>query len=234
MEKNEAQQKITETHRLLTQFYGKLKLEARREPFRELISTMLSHRTNHANEEKAYFNMLGAFGDWEGVLNAKFEDLADALAPAQFPGQKAANIQKVLQIIKDHPANKGKISIDFLEKLSTEEAMEWLTGLPGVGLKTATLLLLFNYHKPVMPVDTHVFRVSQRVGILSATDTPEKAHTILPEMLPNDPVELYNYHIHLLWHGQRICTWRKPKCEKCVLKSFCNYYQEVVKPDLKI
>ncbi|KAA9331126.1 endonuclease III domain-containing protein [Adhaeribacter soli] len=234
MTKNEAQEKIAETQRLLNAYYGVLKLEPRREPLRELISTMLSHRTTHNNEEKAYFQMLEKFGDWEGVLKAKFEDLADALAPAQFPGQKAANIQKVLQLIKDQPANKGKISIDFLQKLSTEEAMEWLTSLPGVGLKTASLLLLFNYHKPVMPVDTHVFRVSQRVGILAATDTPEKAHTILLEMLPKDAVALYNYHIHLLWHGQRICTWRKPKCEKCVLNGICNYYREVVKADLEI
>src|SRR5690606_17229534 len=113
----------------------------------------------------------------------------DALKPAQFPGQKAANIQKVLKIIKELPENKGKISISFLEQMKPEEALKWLTSLPGVGLKTATLLLLFNYHKPVMPVDTHVFRVSHRVGILTATDTPEKAHTILPEMLPKDPVE---------------------------------------------
>ena len=234
MKKNDAQEKIEQTHQILIDFYGRLKLEPRREPFRELISTMLSHRTNHKNEEAAYFNMLETFGDWEGVLNAKFEDLADALKPAQFPGQKAANIQKVLQIIKEYPANKGKISIDFLKKMETEEALDWLTSLPGVGLKTATLLLLFNYKKTVMPVDTHVFRVSQRIGILAATDTPEKAHTILLDMLPKDPVELYNYHIHLLWHGQRICTWRKPKCEKCPVRHICNYFQEVVKPDLKI
>src|SRR5688572_9128085 len=229
MKKNDAQEKIEQTHQILNNFYGRLKLEPRREPFRELISTMLSHRTNHANEEKAYFNMLETFGDWEGVLNANFEELADTLKPAQFPGQKAANIQKVLKIIKEHPANNGKISIDFLKKMDTEEALEWLTRLPGVGLKTATLLLLFNYKKPVIPVDTHVFRVSQRIGILAATATPEKAHTILLEMLPKDPVELYNYHIHLLWHGQKICVWRKPKCEKCPLTAICNYYQEVVK-----
>ncbi len=234
MKKNAAQEKIEKTHQILTGFYGKLKLEPRREPLRELISTMLSHRTNHANEEKAYFQMLETFGDWEGVLNAPFEALADSLKPAQFPGQKATNIQRVLKIIKEHPANKGKVSIDFLEKMETEEALAWLTGLPGVGLKTATLLLLFNYKKPVMPVDTHVFRVSQRVGILGATDTPGKAHNILLEMLPKDPVELYNYHIHLLWHGQKICVWRKPKCEKCPLTEICNYYQEVVEPDLKI
>lgn len=234
MPQTEAQEKILETHRILTDFYGRLKLEPRREPLRELISTMLSHRTNHKNEEAAYFKMLETFGDWEGVLKANFEELADSLKTAQFPGQKAVNIQKVLQIIKDHPKNKGKISIDFLKKLSTEEALAWLTALPGVGLKTATLLLLFNFKKPVMPVDTHVFRVSQRIGILAATDTPEKAHTILLEMLPEDPVELYNYHIHLLWHGQRICVWRKPKCEKCPVKHICNYYQEVVLPNLEI
>ena len=229
MKKNEARQKILKTHEILNDFYGRLELKPRRESFRELISTMLSHRTNHANEEKAYFNMLEKFGDWGGVLQAKFEDLADSLKPAQFPGQKAANIQKVLKIIKEYPENKGKISIDFLEKMDTEEALKWLTDLPGVGLKTATLLLLFNYHKPVMPVDTHVFRVSQRIGILAATDTPEKAHTILLEMLPKDTVELYNYHIHLLWHGQKICVWRKPKCEKCPLTKICNYYREVVR-----
>src|SRR5688572_1760779 len=234
MKKNDAQEKIEQTHQILNDFYGRLKLVPRREPFRELISTMLSHRTNHANEEKAYFQMLEAFGDWEGVLNAPFDKLADTLAPAQFPGQKAANIQKTLQIIKDHPANKGKISINFLKKMDTNEALEWLDSLPGVGLKTASLLLLFNYKKPVMPVDTHVFRVSQRVGILGATDTPDKAHKLLLELLPPKPVELYNYHIHLLWHGQRICTWRKPKCEKCPLTKLCNYYQEVVKPNLKI
>ena len=234
MKKNVAQEKIEKTHQILNDFYGRLKLEPRREPLRELISTMLSHRTNHANEEKAYFNILETFGDWDGVLNAPFDELADALKPAQFPGQKAANIPKVLKIIKEHPANKGKISIDFLKELETDEALELLTSLPGVGLKTASLLLLFNYKKPVMPVDTHVFRVSQRIGILAATDTPEKAHTILLEMLPTDPVELYNYHIHLLWHGQKICVWRKPKCEKCPLTELCNYYQEVVKKDLKI
>lgn len=229
MAKNNAQEKLNETHRVLMDFYGRLQLEPRREPLRELLSTMLSHRTNHANEEKAYFNMLETFGDLEGVLRAKFEDLADALKPAQFPGQKAANIQKVLKILKEHPGNKGRIGIAFLEKMDTSEALDFLTGLPGVGLKTATLLLLFNYQKPVMPVDTHVFRVSQRIGILAASATPEKAHAILLDMLPKDPVELYNYHIHLLWHGQKICVWRKPKCEKCPLTHICNYYQEVVR-----
>jgi endonuclease III len=226
-------EKALETHKVLNDFFGSVELKPRRKPLHELISTMLSHRTTQANEDKAYHSMLEKFGDYEGVLQANFEDLADSLKAAQFPGQKAAHIQKVLQIIKDHPENKGNISIDFLEEMETEEALKWLTGLPGVGVKTATLLLLFNYHKLVMPVDTHVFRVSQRVGMLTATDTAEKAHKILLGYLPNDAVELYNYHIHLLWHGQRICKWKSPKCLECPLNQICNYYHEVRKFELE-
>ena len=212
------------THELLDQEYKRRKLEPRRGHMHELISTMLSHRTNHKDEEKAYYTMLERFGDWEGVMNADTDDLADAIQTTRYPGQKAPQIQQTLRMIKEE---RGELSIDFLEDMPVEEAMEWLTKLPGVGLKTATLLLLFNFKKPVMPVDTHVFRISQRVGLIGAKATANKAHTILLEMLPPDPVELYNFHIHMLRHGQRICTFFSPKCEKCVLNSICNYYHDV-------
>lgn len=219
-----AEEKALLAHDLLNDAYKRLKLENRREPMHELISTMLSHRTNHADEEKAYYTMLERFGDWEGVMNAPFEELADAIATTRYPGQKAPQIQETLRIIKQE---RGETNIDFLKDMPVDEAMKWLTRLPGVGPKTATLLLLFNFKKPVMPVDTHVFRISQRVGIIGAKITANKAHDLLLEMLPPDPVELYNFHIHMLRHGQRICTFHKPKCEKCVLNSICNYFQDV-------
>ncbi|MDX5422222.1 MAG: endonuclease III [Hymenobacteraceae bacterium] len=219
-----AEEKALLAHELLNQAYKRLRLEPRRSHMHELISTMLSHRTNHKDEEKAYYTMLERFGDWEGVMNAPFEELADAIATTRYPGQKAPQIQQTLRIIKEE---RGEINIDFLEDMPVEEAMAWLTRLPGVGLKTATLLLLFNFKKPVMPVDTHVFRVSQRVGLIGAKVTANKAHDLLLQMLPEDPVELYNFHIHMLRHGQRICTFYSPKCEKCVLNSICNYYQDV-------
>ncbi|PRY10402.1 endonuclease-3 [Pontibacter ummariensis] len=218
------EEKTLLTHDMLNEAYKRLELKNRRDPMHELISTMLSHRTNHKDEEKAYYTMLERFGDWEGVMQAPFEELADAIATTRYPGQKAPQIQETLKIIKD---KRGEISIDFLEEMPVEEAMEWLTSLPGVGLKTASLLLLFNFKKPILPVDTHVHRVSQRVGLIGAKVTPNKAHEVLLQLLPKDPVELYNFHIHLLWHGQRICTWRSPKCEKCVLNSICNYYHDV-------
>lgn len=222
-------EKAWQTHVLLNEFYGELPLEPRREPMHELISTMLSHRTTHANEEAAYHNMINAFGDWEGVLAAPFEALADSLAPAQFPGAKAANIQKALERIRERSPD---FSLDFLRDLPEDEAMAWLASLPGVGTKTARLLLLFNFHKPVLPVDTHVHRVSQRVGILKATDTADKAHQVLPQLLPRDARVLFNFHKHLYWHGQRICTWKAPRCPKCPLQQLCNYYQQVRKKGL--
>src|SRR5687768_5867505 len=103
MTKSDATEKCLEIHGRLTEFYGKLELIPRREPMHELISTMLSHRTTEASEAKAYARMMETFGDYDGVLNAPFDALADSLKGTRFPGQKAANIQKVLQIIQDHP-----------------------------------------------------------------------------------------------------------------------------------
>ncbi|MCX2742150.1 endonuclease III domain-containing protein [Pontibacter anaerobius] len=218
------EEKALLTHELLNQAYKHRKLEPRRGHMHELISTMLSHRTNHNDEEKAYYNMLERFGDWEGVMNAPFEELADTISTTRYPGQKAPQIQQTLRLIKEE---RGELSIDFLEEMPVEEAMAWLTKLPGVGLKTATLLLLFNFKKPVMPVDTHVFRISQRVGLIEAKVTANKAHDLLLQMLPPEPEELYNFHIHMLRHGQRICTFYSPRCEECVLSGICNYYQDV-------
>ncbi|GAA4432049.1 hypothetical protein GCM10023188_20180 [Pontibacter saemangeumensis] len=212
------------THQLLNGAYKRLTLDSRRSPMHELISTMLSHRTTHADEEKAYHTMLERFGDWEGVLNADPGELADAIKTTRYPGQKAPQIQQTLRIIKEE---QGEISIDFLKDMPEDEAMAWLTRLPGVGLKTATLLLLFNFKKPLLPVDTHVFRVSQRVGLIGAKVTANKAHNLLLQMLPKDAVELFNFHKHLFWHGQRVCTFFSPKCEACVLRGICNYFHDV-------
>ncbi|GAB3822600.1 endonuclease III domain-containing protein [Pontibacter rugosus] len=219
-----AEEKTLLTHKLLNQSYKWLTLDSRRTPMHELISTMLSHRTNHADEVKAYNTMLERFVDWEGVIQADEAELADAIQTTRYPGQKAPQIQQTLRRIKEE---QGQVSIDFLKDMPVEEAMHWLTSLPGVGLKTATLLLLFNFKKPVLPVDTHVFRVSQRVGLIGAKVTANKAHAILLGMLPKDAVELFNFHKHLFWHGQRICTFYSPKCQDCVLSGICNYFKDV-------
>ncbi|MBC8112252.1 MAG: endonuclease III [Verrucomicrobia bacterium] len=209
-------------HLLLNELYGEQEIFSRRDSMRELISTMLSHRTTHADEERAYSQMMERFETWEGVRDAPVEELAQTLSPARFPEPKAANIKKVLTKIIEE---RGEANIEFLRDLTAEEGMKWLMELPGVGLKTATLVLLFNFQKPVLPVDTHVHRVTQRLGLISEKTTAEKAHAILLDFLPKQAQVLFNFHKHFFWHGQKVCKWAKPYCEKCPLTDLCDYYQ---------
>lgn len=215
-------EKTWRVHEVLNEFYGPVSLDTpRRTPMRELISTILSHRTTHKDEELAYDRMLAAFGDWAGVEAAPFEALAHEIRTTRWPGVQAPRIQEALRRIRAQTG--GEYSLDFLADLPTDAAMKWLTDLPGVGLKTASLLLLFNFKKPVMPVDTHVHRVAQRVGIIGPKTTHDQAHQIFLELLPPDPEVLFNYHIHNLWHGQRICFFTSPNCPACPLNTFCDY-----------
>jgi endonuclease-3 len=215
-------------HERLQQVYGEQDLYNRRDAMRELISTMLSHRTTHADEEKAYRQMHERFGSWEGIRDAPLPELIDAISSSRFPEAKAVNIKKVVgKIIADH----GEANIDFLRDMSVEEAMNWLTSLPGVGLKTSTLVLLFNFYKPVLPVDTHVHRVTQRLGVIGPKTNAEKAHTLLLDMLPKDAKVLFNFHKHFFWHGQKVCVYSVPRCKQCVLTDICDWYQTNRKTD---
>lgn len=205
----------------LLKAYGERERLPRRPPMRELISTMLSHRTTHDDEELAYARMKEAFGDWEAVRDAPEDALAHAFRSARFPETKARNVKKALEMIL---AERGDADLDFLAELPPEEGLEWLMRLPGVGLKTASLVLLFNFGKPLLPVDTHLHRVSARLGLISPRTSAEKAHAELLSLLPKDPHVLYNFHIAMLRHGQRVCVWGRPRCERCPLTDLCDYY----------
>ncbi len=219
-------EKAMAVYAILLKTYGEIPLKPRREPMHELISTMLSHRTTQANEAQAYERMWQHFGSWEAIRDAPVDKLAEAITPATFPEAKAPNIKKALSKIIEE---RGEPNIDFLRDLPVEEGFSWLTALPGVGIKTASLVLLFCFARPIIPVDTHVHRVSGRLGLIPAKMSAEAAHDALLELLPPDPHVLFNFHIAMLKHGQRICTFNAPKCPKCPLKELCDYYQQVVK-----
>ena len=214
--------KTRDVHERLNQEYGIQAIKGYADPMHELIGTILSHRTTHANEVIAYRTMRERFPNWEQVRDAPLSDLIDAIKTANYPEIKAPYIQNLLTHLF---REKGTANIDFLGDLSTEEAMNWLTTLPGIGLKTATILLLFTFHKPVLPVDTHVHRVTQRLGLIGPKVSAEKAHTLLLGYLPQDALTLFNFHKHFYWHGQRVCTWYDPKCHACVLRPLCDFYQ---------
>ena len=217
------QAKTWEVYQRLLRTYGERPLKPRREPMHELISTMLSHRTTQKNEALAFERMWERFGSWEAIRDAPVAELTEAIAQSNFAEAKAPNIKKALHRIIEE---RGEPSIDFLRDLPVEEGLNWLTSLPGVGIKTASLVLLFCFGKEIIPVDTHVHRVSQRLGLIGPKVSAEAAHRILLTLLPSDPHILYNYHISMLQHGQKICIWGTPRCEKCPLTDICNWYQE--------
>ena len=213
--------KTLEAHERLNDFYGVQAIYGRADPMHELVGTILSHRTTHANEVTAYRTLRERFPTWEVVRDAPLPDLIDAIKTANYPEVKAPYIQNLIaHLIRE----TGAANIDFLRDLSTDEAMTWLTNLPGIGPKTATLLLLFNFQKPVLPVDTHVYRVTQRIGVIGPKVSADKTHDILLSRLPADAVVLFNFHKHFYWHGQRVCSWYHPKCDECVLRDMCDFY----------
>jgi endonuclease-3 len=214
-----------EVYARLIKEHGEVQRVPRREPMHELISTMLSHRTTGANEDLAYARMVERFPSWHSVRDAPVAELAAAIAPSNFPEAKAPNIQKALRYILDQ---RPDADLSFLESCPLRNALVWLTALPGVGVKTATLTLLFCFGRAVIPVDTHLHRVCGRVGLIGPKITPEAAHAVLLSLLPADDHILYNFHIAMLRHGQKICLWKGPRCARCPLATICNYGRDAL------
>ncbi len=219
----ELETQAIEMQRRLTELYGHKPNVPRREPMHELISTILSHRTTGRNEEEAYRRMRERFPTWEAVRDAPEKQLEEAIAPANYPEVKAPRIKQVVRLIL---AERGTADLEFLRTLPLDEAMAWLTALPGVGPKTASLVLLFCFARPVLPVDTHVHRVSQRVGLIGPKVDATAAHPLLLALFPPDPDMLFNFHINTLLHGQRVCVWNVPRCERCPLTDICDWYRD--------
>jgi endonuclease-3 len=166
------------------------------------------------------------FSTWEEVRDAPEEAVVDAIRPAGLGPTKAPRIQGALRRITE---KEGEISLDFLRDATTEEAREWLTDLPGVGPKTAAIVLCFALGKPAFPVDTHVHRVSGRLGLIPEGTSREKAHDVLEDIVPEEIY--YPFHLNLIAHGRAICHSRNPECERCVVRESCNYYASVVQKD---
>lgn len=222
----ELKAKAWQMYELVVATYGHKRNNPRRDPMHELISTILSQRTTWQNEDRAFQQMWQRYGSWEAIAQADVKELEQLIAPSNYADQKAPRIIEVVRrIMEEH----GSANIDFLRDAPLPEALQWLLDLPGVGLKTSTLVLLFCFARPVLPVDTHVHRVSQRVGLIGPKIDPTAAHPLLLAMLPQDPQILYNFHVDTLRHGQQICTWNNPKCPQCPLLTICNYGQERMK-----
>lgn len=210
-------------HRKLIEFYGEPTWRNPLPPLDELVSTILSQNTNDANRDRAFRALRERFPSWEEVRDAGEEEVIEAIRPAGLANQKGPRIQKVLREIT---AQRGVLSLDFLNAMEPIQANEWLQSFKGVGPKTAAIVLLFSLGKPAFPVDTHVHRVTGRLGLRPSKMNAEQSHQFLAELFP--PEAYYAAHLNLIRLGREICHARRPDCPACPLKELCDYYAEEV------
>lgn len=188
-------------------------------PLDELISTILSQNTNDLNRDRAFEALRNRFPSWEAVRDAEEKAVIDAIRPAGLANQKGPRIQNVLREIT---IQRGNLSLDFLADLSVEEARKWLMSFKGVGPKTAAIVLLFSLGKPAFPVDTHVHRVTGRLGLRPEKMNADQAHDYLSRLFPTQAY--YAAHLNLIRLGREVCHARNPECQRCPLSDLCDFY----------
>lgn len=218
--------KALEVTRRLTTEYGEVPFSSK-DPMSMLVDIILSHRTRDEQTAAAWADLLQRFGSWEAVRDAPTNEVQDTIANVNFPEVKAPRLQTIMRQIT---AERGNLNLDFLCDLPVEESAAWLNRFEGVGPKTTACVLLFSCQKPLLPVDVHVHRCSIRLGLIGKKVTADNAHNLLQALLPHDARSIYNFHKALLRHGQRVCVYERPRCNRCVLTDVCDYYQTVVRP----
>ena len=207
---------IDEIIALLEQEYGALEWRPHADPVSVLMGTILSQNTSDVNSHRAFDRLIGTFSTWERVAEAGVDEIAEAIRGGGLNRIKAVRIKACLEGILE---SQGSLDLGVLARLSFTEAKAWLEKLPGVGPKTAACVLLLSLGKPALPVDTHVYRVSRRLGLINSKVSPREAHQLLEAMVPEG--ERYEFHFHMLAHGRKVCQARRPLCHECVFQRQC-------------
>jgi len=220
-----SEEKVRRVIALLKKEYGEHAYGNRGDPLDVLVETILSQNTTDKNSARAFSNLKKEFPSWERLLKTNPRKIQKVIHSGGLPGIKARRITHVLSEIK---RMRGKLEIGFLREMPAEEAMQFLRSIKGIGPKTAAVLLLFHFNKPLMPLDTHNLRVAKRLGIIPQKMSSEKAHELMNRLVPDE--EKKSLHINFIIHGRRICTARNPKCAICVINSLCDYYKAIPKP----
>jgi endonuclease-3 len=203
--------------RRLVEEYGDPVPPAKRpDPLDELILTVLSQNTNDRNRDRAYGELRRRFPTWAAVLAATPAEVEDAIRVGGLACRKSLRIQRMLGVIAER---EGALRLGRLRRMPLPVAREYLLSLSGVGEKTAAIVLLFSCGRPVFPVDTHVLRLTRRLGLIPARTTADKAHALLGAAVPEEM--MYRFHLNLIAHGRGICHPRKPECARCCLRKKC-------------
>ena len=204
------------THRRLERRLGPLDPPLRRDPVEELVLTVLSQNTSDVNRDRAFAALRGRFPTWDALAAADASDVADAIRPGGLSQIKAPRILAILREIRDRD---GSLDLAWMRDASDEDVAAYLVSLPGVGPKTAACVLAFSLERPVIPVDTHVFRVAGRLGWIPPKANADQAHELLAALVP--PKLRVSMHVGLIRLGREICKAGRPRCEDCPLNDLC-------------
>jgi endonuclease-3 len=210
--------KALKVHKKLIEAYGEPTWRNPLPPVDELVSTILSQNTNDVNRDRAFNSLREKFTTWEQVRDADTDEVIEAVRVAGLANQKGPRIQNVLREITEE---RGSLDLSFLSDIPLEEARDWLTKFKGVGPKTAAIVLCFSLNRPAFPVDTHVYRVTGRIGLRPEKISVEQTHPYLENVFP--PETYYAAHLNIIRLGREVCNARKPKCPVCPLRDLCDY-----------
>ena len=220
MGKNQIEQILN----LLSHVYGYHGWQPNQNPISVLMQTILSQNTSDRNSQRAFAYLMASFGNWQDLANASVDEISKSIRPGGLGEIKAKYIKQALETIR---LKRGNLDLDFLKQLTVAEARDWLMQLPGVGMKTASCVLLFSLGMPALPVDTHVFRVAKRLNLISNNISANDAHKVLESVIPHN--DIYTFHILLIEHGRKICKAQRPRCYQCVLQKICPSYEKLSK-----
>jgi len=212
---------IREVLKTLTKSYGSPHWRESLSPVDELVSTILSQNTNDTNRDRAFQTLKNRFQDWDTLRQAPEEEIIAAIRVAGLANQKGPRIKAVLNQIY---AETGSLDLGFLADLPLEEARAWLLRFKGVGRKTAAIVLQFSLNRPAFPVDTHIYRVTGRLGVRPASMNVEKTHLLMEQLI--DPADYYAGHLNLIRLGRETCHPQKPDCAHCPVLNLCRYAQK--------
>lgn len=210
---------VRQLHADLVELHGRPeRTESSGDGVRQLVSTILSQNVADTQTAQATRELYAAYPDYRAMETAPVEDVAEAIAVAGLKNQKARRIQRALRAIREETG--GEYTLAFLEGMDTDAAKAWLTDIKGVGPKTASVVLNFEFEKPTFAVDTHIERLAKRFGMVPDSATNERVHDLLDEAVPDDLK--YTLHVLMIRHGREHCTARDPDCANPVCAAYCD------------
>jgi endonuclease-3 len=229
---NAMRDKVDHVYVLLIEMYGVPPWEPDGDALGGLIATVLSQHTSDTNSARAYAALIARYPSWEAVRDAPLDEVAAAIRVGGLARIKAQRIQAILRELSERMAREGldgPLALDMLDAMEPEQAQTYLRTFPGVGPKTAACVLLFSLGKAAFPVDTHVWRVTKRLGLIGPRVSAEAAHTFLLRLIPAD--WRHTMHVNLIRHGRERCHARQPECQRCDLRPECLYFWELAAGD---